>query len=138
MIDSINLSERLSDMSVINRRQFNRLSKVASDAMGTPTAFVIAVSLIVTWFFSGFYFKWSEGHSLLINTITTIVTFINTILLQSSQNRDSVAMQRKLDELIKSSSRARNEMIALELAEGNETEALKEEFIKLREEINDE
>jgi len=106
--------------------------------MGTPTAFVIAVSLIVTWFFSGFYFKWSEGHSLLINTITTIVTFINTILLQSSQNRDSVAMQRKLDELIKSSSRARNEMIALELAEGNETEALKEEFIKLREEINDE
>ena len=124
---------------MVNKRTvlFNKLSKKISNATGTPFAFMLAIGLIGSWFFTGFYYKWSEGHSLFINTVTTICTFLMTFLIQSSQNRDSSAVQIKLNELIRANKNARNKIIALELTDDKDDKNLRDEFIHLREEKED-
>jgi low affinity Fe/Cu permease len=88
-------------------------SKVAT-AAGRPKAFLLAALVIVVWAVTGPLFHWSDTWQLVINTGTTIVTFLMVFLIQNAQNRDGAAIQAKLDELIRAVGHARNEFIGIE------------------------
>jgi low affinity Fe/Cu permease len=88
-------------------------SKVAT-AAGRPKAFLLAVLIVVVWAVTGPLFHWSDTWQLVINTGTTIVTFLMVFLIQNAQNRDGAAIQAKLDELIRAVGHARNEFIGIE------------------------
>lgn len=103
----------------------------ASTHLGTPWAFIAAVALIVGWALTGPFFGFGETWQLVINTGTTIITFLMVFLIQSTQNRDAKAIHLKLDELIRSS-RARNIFADLEDATEEELEAFQREFEQLR------
>ena len=92
---------------------FEKFSGRIAVATGQPSAFILAVAVIVVWAVSGPVFNWSDTWQLVINTGTTIVTFLMVFLIQNAQNRDASAIQAKLDELIRAS-RARNEFIGIE------------------------
>lgn len=92
---------------------FGRAARVTAEAMGSPITFVSAVALVLLWAVSGPFFHYSENWQLVINTLTTVATFLAVFLLQNTQNTDSKAVQLKLDELIRSSN-ARNDLIGLE------------------------
>jgi len=94
-------------------RFFERAAGKVAMATGRPSAFVVAVSVIVVWAVTGPLFRWSDTWQLVINTGTTIVTFLMVFLIQNAQNRDASAIQAKLDELIRAG-RARNEFIGIE------------------------
>ena len=87
-------------MSSENQNFFERFSNWATTATGSPAAFIIALALILVWAISGPFFNFSETWQLVINTGTTIVTFLMVFLIQSTQNRDAEAMHIKLDEII--------------------------------------
>jgi len=106
---------------------FERLSRLVSEWLGTPLAFVGAIVLVLLWALSGPYFGWSDTHQLIINTGTTILTFWMVFLLQSSQNRDTKAIHTKLDELIRVSD-ARNEIMLAEDISPAELERLKQQL----------
>ncbi|MCU0702871.1 MAG: low affinity iron permease family protein [Fimbriiglobus sp.] len=93
---------------------FDRLAKWAARVTGRPAAFLLAVGVILAWLVTGPLFHFSDTWQLVINTGTTIVTFLMVFLIQNSQNRDSAALQLKLDELIRSSRGAHNVMLDLE------------------------
>ena len=88
-------------------------SKVAT-AAGRPKAFLLALLIVIVWAVSGPLFHWSDTWQLVINTGTTIVTFLMVFLIQNAQNRDGAAIQAKLDELIRAVGHARNEFIGIE------------------------
>ena len=110
---------------------FRRLACVASNRFGSHWAFIAAVSLILGWAVTGPFFHFSETWQLVINTSTTIVTFLMVFLIQSTQNRDAQAIHLKLDELIRSS-HARDIFADLEDASEAELEAFRHEFEALR------
>jgi len=91
-----------------------------------------AVSVVVIWLLSGHFFHYSDTWQLIINTGTTIVTFLVVFLIQNTQNRDSTAIQLKLDEIIRGLSGARNHLINLETLSDEDLEQLQEEFQRLR------
>ena len=93
---------------------FSRFARKVSEALGTPYAFFVAFAVVVVWAAAGRLFKFSENWQLAINTSTTIVTFLMVFLIQQSQNKDSVAMHLKLNELLASSRNASNRMIGIE------------------------
>jgi low affinity Fe/Cu permease len=93
---------------------FERWSSRVAAATGRPLAFMLAVSVIVVWAVTGPLFHWSDTWQLVINTGTTIVTFLMVFLIQNAQNRDASAIQAKLDELIRSVHNARNQFIGIE------------------------
>lgn len=95
-------------------KSFERMATQVSAATGRPKAFLLALAVIVVWAVSGPIFRWSDTWQLVINTGTTIVTFLMVFLIQNSQNRDGAAIQAKLDELIRAVSDARNEFIGIE------------------------
>jgi len=94
-------------------RFFEMIASRISAAAGRPLAFIVAFLIIVVWGVSGPIFDWSDTWQLVINTGTTIVTFLMVFLIQNAQNRDAAAIQAKLDELIRSG-RGRNEFIGIE------------------------
>jgi low affinity Fe/Cu permease len=96
------------------RRFFNWCATQTSVAAGHPLTFAIAVSVILVWAVSGPLFNYSDTWQLVINTGTTIVTFLMVFLIQNSQNRDGAAMQAKLDELLRAVDKAREQFIGIE------------------------
>ncbi len=96
------------------RRFFNQFATKTSTAAGQPITFVIAVAIIVIWAVTGPMFHYSDTWQLIINTGTTIVTFLMVFLIQNSQNRDAAAMQAKLDELLRAVDKAREQFIGIE------------------------
>jgi len=112
---------------------FRILSHKVANATGRAQAFIIALSLIAIWGLTGPYFNYSDTWQLVINTTTTIVTFLMVFLIQNTQNRDAKATQLKLDELLRSIRGARNDMIDLEDLSDNDLEALHLQFQKLHE-----
>jgi low affinity Fe/Cu permease len=110
---------------------FGRFARATSRIAGRPTAFALAVLLIVGWAVSGPIFGYSEGWQLVINTTTTIVTFLMVFLMQSTQNRDTEALQLKIDELIRAIDEADNSVIALDEAEEPELAAARANYLAL-------
>jgi low affinity Fe/Cu permease len=110
---------------------FSRLAKWASRASGRPAAFILALSAVAIWIVTGPLFGFSDTWQLVINTGTTIVTFLMVFLIQSSQNRDTEAIQLKLDELIRATRGAHNKLMDLEELEENELEAVHESYATL-------
>jgi len=111
--------------------QFASLARYAAGLAGRPAAFAAAALLVVLWLASGPLFGWSETWQLLINTSTTILTFLMIFLLQSTQNRDTEAVQLKLDELIRAGSTARDAMVSIEDLDDEELAALRRGFDRL-------
>jgi low affinity Fe/Cu permease len=105
-------------------RIFSRFSQAASRLMGSPPAFLVALAVIVIWAVSGFVFQFSDTWQLVINTGTTIVTFLMVFLIQNTQNRDSLAVQVKLAELIIKMHGAKNTIAAAEDLSEEELEKL--------------
>jgi len=97
---------------------------------GQPAAFVIALALIVIWGVTGPIFGYSDTWQLVVNTATTIITFLMVFLIQNSQNRDGAAMQAKLDELLRAVEAARNEFIGIEHLTDHEIEKIRDALEK--------
>jgi len=110
---------------------FTRFSKATSRATGKPLTFALACLIIVTWAVTGPLFKWSDTWQLVVNTGTTIITFLMVFLIQSTQNRDAEAMHIKLDELLRVSSGAQNVLLDLEELEEKDLEKLRASYCKL-------
>lgn len=104
-------------------KYFTKFANATAKVAGSPGAFLIAVALIIAWAVSGPFFGYSETWQLVINTGTTIVTFLMVFLIQNTQNRDSYALQTKLDELIRSSN-AENIFMGIEKLTDKELEEL--------------
>jgi low affinity Fe/Cu permease len=112
---------------------FRGLSLRVSYWAGSHRAFMLAIVVVAAWLVSGPFFGFSDTWQLVINTGTTIVTFLMVFLIQATQNRDGKAIQLKLDELIRSKQNARNIFASLENASDEELERFAEEFRALRE-----
>ena len=111
--------------------RFARFSRFIARWLAHPVAFVCAIGLVLLWALSGPFFGFSETWQLIINTGTTIATFLMVFLLQNIQNRDSKSVQLKLDELIRALTGARNELIDLENFTEAELERYCAEFAKI-------
>src|SRR6186997_178295 len=112
---------------------FTRFSKATARATGNPITFAIALGVIVVWAVTGPIFHWSDTWQLVINTGTTIVTFLMVFLIQSTQNRDSEAVQIKLDELLRVTPGAHNVLMNLEELEEHELERIRMVYVRLAE-----
>ena len=112
---------------------FRKFAATISHMTGSPWAFLIAFAVIVVWASLGPPFEFSDTWQLVINTGTTIVTFLMVFLIQNTQNRDAKAIHLKLDELIRSIKSARNRLIDLEDLSDEELKSLEQEFRRMRE-----
>ena len=115
---------------------FRKLSQKTSEWMGTSWAFIFAFLVIVIWAVTGPIFHYSDSWQLIINTGTTIVTFLMVFLIQNTQNRDAVATQIKLDELIRAVKGARTRLVHLEECTDEELLELQEEFKRLHDRLD--
>jgi low affinity Fe/Cu permease len=114
------------------RDAFGVFARKTSSVLGSAWAFVWAIFIIVVWALTGPTFHYSDTWQLIINTGTTIVTFLMVFLIQNTQNRDAKAVHLKLDELIRALGPARNKLVDLEKLSDDELKALEMEFEKLR------
>jgi len=112
---------------------FMRLAKAAAHFTGRPLCFGLAVLVILAWVVTGPLFGFSDTWQLVINTGTTIVTFLMVFLIQNTQNRDTEAMQIKLDELIRATQGANNRLLDLEELEDRELEGFRRSYESLAE-----
>lgn len=113
--------------------RFRKLASQVACWVGTQWAFMTAIVFILGWFLAGPFFNYSNTWQLVINTATTIITFLMVFLIQSTQNRDAKAIHLKLDELIRVQKDARNKLINLEDASDEELEVLQKNFVKVKE-----
>jgi low affinity Fe/Cu permease len=114
------------------RDAFGVFARKTSTVLGSAWAFVLAILIIVIWATTGPAFGYSDTWQLIINTGTTIVTFLMVFLIQNTQNRDAKAVHLKLDELIRALGPARNKLVDLEKLSDDDLKALETEFEKLR------
>jgi low affinity Fe/Cu permease len=112
---------------------FNHFAKWTAHAAGQPATFVTALAIVVVWALTGPAFNYSDSWQLVINTGTTIVTFLMVFLIQNTQNRDAVAMHLKLDELIRALKGARDQLIDIEDMTEDELERLRVRFAAMAE-----
>jgi low affinity Fe/Cu permease len=110
---------------------FNRMAKWASRFTGRPLCFALALLVVLAWVVTGPVFKFSDTWQLVINTGTTIVTFLMVFLIQNSQNRDTEAIQLKLDELIRATRGAHNALLDLEELEEAELDGFRSRYMAL-------
>ena|SRR5688572_24399576 len=116
-----------------SKSRFGRFAKATAIATGRPATFAIALTVVVAWAVSGPLFHWSDTWQLVINTGTTIVTFLMVFLIQSTQNRDGEAVQIKLDELLRVTAGAHNVLLNLEELEEHELERIRKVYVRLAE-----
>lgn len=109
-------------------QHFSDFSRRISNLTGRPTAFVLACTIVVAWLTTGPFFSYSDTWQLVINTGTTIITFIMVFLIQNTQNRDGEAIQIKLDELIRAHEGAHNALLDLEELTQEQLEKIKEKY----------
>src|SRR5512132_2588101 len=107
---------------------FTRFAKLTARLTGRPVTFMLAVAVIVVWAITGPIFGFSDTWQLIINTGTTIITFLMVFLIQSTQNRDSEAVQVKLDELIRAIGNAQNELLDLEELEEEDLDKMRQVY----------
>lgn len=112
---------------------FHKIAAKTASITGSPIVFIIAVAVIIIWAVNGPTFNFSDTWQLVINTSTTIITFLMVILIQNTQNRDARAIHLKLDELLKAASGARTGLVDIEELDDAQLEKLHQEFQKLHE-----
>ena len=125
------------DFFCIIRDAFRCFAQRASVLLGSAWAFCGAVLVIVVWLVTGPAFHFSDTWQLIINTATTVVTFLMVFLIQNTQNRDAKAMHLKLDELIRAGKGARNQLVDLENLSDDDLKKLEEQFQGLRKQAED-
>jgi len=113
------------------RKFFNGFSNIVTRATGTPAAFIIAFCVILVWSITGPIFNFSDTWQLVINTSTTIITFLMVFVIQHSQNKDTKAIQLKLNELIAANSEASNRVVSIEDLTDEELEVIKKFYMHL-------
>lgn len=113
------------------KRWFERTASAITRATGSSTTFLIACLVVIAWAATGPLFRYSDTWQLVINTGTTIITFLMVFLIQQSQNKDSLAIQLKLNELIAAEERASNRLIVVEDLTQDELEVLKKFYVRL-------
>jgi low affinity Fe/Cu permease len=118
------------------RELFRKFAQKVSQATGSSWAFISAVLIILIWALTGPIFKYSDTWQLVINTGTTIITFLMVFLIQNTQNRDAKAIHLKLDELIKGVGGARTGLVDLENMSDEELEELHKEFERLHKDVD--
>jgi low affinity Fe/Cu permease len=110
---------------------FVRFAQWVSHITGRPITFILAVGSILAWGLTGPLFGYSDTWQLVINTATTIITFLMVFVIQNTQNRDTAALHIKLDELIRVTQKARNAMLDLDTLDDKELERLKQDYARL-------
>lgn len=115
------------------RTWFRAFANRTAELVGSPWVFLAAAGIVVVWAFAGPYFRYSDAWQLVINTGTTIITFLMVFLIQNTQNRDSKAIHLKLDELLRAVHAARNQLVNLEAMSDEELEKLQHEFQRIHE-----
>jgi low affinity Fe/Cu permease len=113
-------------------RAFRRFSVAAANALGSSWMFIANVLLILVWLVAGPFFHYSDTWQLIVNTATTVFTYLAVFLIQNTQNRDAMAIHLKLDELIKGVTGARTGLVNLQKLSDEELAALQEEFNRLQ------
>jgi low affinity Fe/Cu permease len=113
--------------------RFQRIASAVTKVTGSAVSFIVATSIIIIWAITGPVFHFSDTWQLVINTGTTIITFLMVFIIQQTQNKDSLALQLKLNELIASDERASNRLIVVEDLTQEELEVLKKFYIRLAE-----
>jgi low affinity Fe/Cu permease len=116
-----------------SRSRFTRLAKATARVTGKPATFMLAVTVILAWVVTGPLFRFSDTWQLVINTATTVITFLMVFLIQATQNRDAEAVQVKLDELLRATSGAHNALMDLEQLEERELDAILAGYRRLAE-----
>jgi low affinity Fe/Cu permease len=116
-------------------RWFRKFAQKTAEVVGHSQAFFVATSVVAIWALTGPIFHFSDTWQLVINTGTTIVTFLMVFLIQNTQNRDSHALHLKLDELIRANKHARNSLLALEGMSDEDLAKLQSEFEELRDTV---
>lgn len=111
---------------------FRKVAQWSSRMMGSSWSFIVATLVVIIWAVSGPFFGFSDTWQLVINTATTVLTFLMVFLIQNTQNRDAQAIHLKLDELIRSLDAARNELIDIEESEDMDLGRLEDEFRQMR------
>jgi low affinity Fe/Cu permease len=127
-------NEQKRDFFCIARDAFRCFAQRSSGVLGSAWAFCGAVLVIVVWLVTGPTFHFSDTWQLIINTATTVITFLMVFLIQNTQNRDAKAMHLKLDELIRAVKGARNHLVDLENLSDDELKNLEKQFQRLRKE----
>lgn len=107
---------------------FRKITSRVSSFAGSPSALIVAIAIIVVWATTGPHYQWSSQHSLIINSITTIITFLLCFIIQGSQNRDSRAIQIKLNAIIAALEGANNNLVGLESKAEAELDSAVEEI----------
>lgn len=119
-------------MNIVGRTDiFGKFARFVSEASGKPVTFLLAVAIVLVWIITGPMFGYSDTWQLVINTGTTIVTFLMVFVIQHSQNKDTTALQLKIDELIRATNGAHNALIDLEELSEKELKVIRNGYIEL-------
>src|SRR5262249_16634465 len=124
-------------MTMFRSSSFAYWAKETARAMGHPSSFVIAVLIIVVWALTGPIFGYSDTWQLVINTGTTIITFLMVFLIQNTQNRDARAINLKLDELIHAIDTAQNQMMDIQKFSDQELDVIHDKYTQIRADCDD-
>jgi len=129
-LDSADILEKRKKSDGLSRR-FESISNAITRVAGRPVTSLLSIVLVLIWAATGPFFDYSETWQLIINTSTTIITFLMVFVIQTSQNKDTIAVQIKLNELIASNKKASNRLIDVEDLSAAELELLKKFYVKL-------